>query len=120
MITKNQINRGFKFSLLITCVTLTLGSVIFLGYPWYKAHNSFVATSYRFKIEAIDYRPGHRGVPYIKMDTGWYLFRGNSELYLIPVIQVGDSLVKEKGKERVKLFRKDGHGKWNLEEVDYD
>jgi hypothetical protein len=97
---------------------LIIGAIVFIGYPWYQAIKSFQDFSYNYKIKEIEFRPGHRGVPHLKVDSVWYFPRSNEELQLIHYIHVGDSMVKEKGSLKIKVYRDNGDGGLTVKEFD--
>jgi len=105
-ITKTLLKKITKVASWTIGVWLILGTIIFIGYPWYQVHQAYINSDFHYKIEAIEFRTGNRGVPHVKMDTGWYLFRTNNELRIIPYVQVGDSVVKEKESSIIKVYRK--------------
>jgi hypothetical protein len=45
------------------------GVLVFIAYPWYMADRAYNESSYNSKIEAIEFRPGHRGSPHIKLNS---------------------------------------------------
>jgi hypothetical protein len=65
-----------------------------------------VKSAYSYRVQDIEFRPGHRGVPHFKMDTGWYLLRSSVELQIVPYVQVGDSIVKQGGSTAIKVIRR--------------
>jgi len=87
--------------------TLFLGFLIFILYPWGVAIFDFRRTQYNFVVDEIQYRPGHRGIPHFRHGSEWYFLRSSNEYELIPVVQVGDSLVKAPGSSVVKVYRKE-------------
>lgn len=117
MFTKAFLKDVFKVATWLIGAWLIIGSIIFIGYPWYQAHRAYIRSTYNYKIQGIQFRPGHRGVPYVKLDTGWYLLRSNAELQIVPYIQVGDSVVKEKGSATIRVFRKN-QGDWEVKVFD--
>lgn len=105
------VRRVFKIAISVIGAWVVIGTLVFIAYPWHLAHRAYVNSHYNYPIRQIEYRDGHRGVPYLRVDTGWYLLRSNTELELIPYIKVGDSIVKEQGSTKVKVYRRaaDGH-----------
>jgi hypothetical protein len=97
---------------------LIIGSSVFFFYPAYQSHVAFVNSQYGFKVEAIEFRPGHHGVPHIKVDTGWYLLRTTEELNIVPYLKVSDSLVKVKGTAGLIIYRRDKTGRLTPETYD--
>ena len=118
MFTKSFLKKSFKVAIWLIGAWLIIGSIIFIGYPWYQAHRVYIGSNYNYKIQGIQFRPGHRGVSYIKLDTGWYLLRSNAELQIVPYIQVGDSVVKERGSTTIRDFRKNPEGDWEVKVFD--
>jgi len=87
-----------------------VGSLIFIFIPWIKSHSSYVDSGFSYKIQEIEFRPGNHGVPFVKVDTGWYLLRHNEELQMVPYMHVGDSVVKLPGEDKIRVFRRTADG----------
>jgi hypothetical protein len=103
----------FRIVPLILGAWLVIGTIIFIAYPAWLADKDFIDLKYRSVIHQIEYRPGHRGAPHIKFDSAWYLLTID-EMYIVPYIQVGDSIVKEKGVREVKVYRRGIDGRFTL------
>lgn len=112
-----KLKRIYKILLILMCAWLVIGFVIFIEYPAYLADRIYLRSSYNYTIEEIKFEEGHRGFPYIKVDSNWYLLKVD-EMKIVPYILVGDSIVKESGDRTIKVFRKDGNGRLILKEFD--
>lgn len=102
----------------IIAAWIIVGTIVFIIYPTITTHRDYVNSSFNYKINEIEFRPGHRGTPYLKLDTGWYLLRSIEEMKMVPYIQAGDSVVKKKGSTTIKVFRKDSEGHLTMREFD--
>ncbi len=107
----------FRFGYWIVGIWLIIGTCIFIIYPAFIADDAFVDLEYRSRVYEIEYRPGHRGHPHVKFNFGWYLLTID-EMEIVPYMQVGDSIVKEKGSRKIKVYRKDKNGTYFLKEFD--
>jgi hypothetical protein len=117
MAAKNLIKKIFRIALWIIGAWLIIGSIVFIGYPSYKAYNLFVDREYKSKVDSIEFRPGHRGSPHLKLNSGWYLLTID-EMKIIRYLQAGDSIVKEKGSTAIRVFRKNENGQLKMKEFD--
>ena len=91
-------------------VCLIVLSLVYIFIPWIAAQSNYIKSGFNYKVEGIEFRDGHRGVPHIKVDTGWYLLRSNQELQMVPYIREGDSVVKRPGENLIRVFRKTTDG----------
>lgn len=97
-----------KVAIWIGASWLILVTSIFIVYPWIKADGLYLNSRYSGKISKIEYRPGHRGSPYLKIGNEWHLINAE-ELKIIPYLQEGDSVVKEIGSRKIVVYRSDGN-----------
>lgn len=97
-----------KIAILIGASWLILVTLIFIVYPWIKADVLYLNSKYSAKVYKIEYRPGHRGYPYLKLGNEWRLIY-TEELKIIPYLQEGDSIVKEIGSKKIVVYRNDGN-----------
>lgn len=102
-----------QFIFIIIIIWMFLGSVIFIFYPGYLASEAFDNLEYKSKVYDIEYRPAHRGHPYVKFDEGWRLLT-IEEMKIVPYVQIGDSIVKERGSRDVKVIRNEKDGNVNV------
>ncbi len=69
--------------------------------------HQFLELTYAIKIDSIQLRPGHRGVPFILVNGRWRIL-DNREVSLASYLQPGDSVVKREGRV-MKVFRMIGN-----------
>jgi len=86
---------------------LILGGVVLVGIPAWKADQAFNELSYGARVDSIEFVSGHRGHPYVLMNKEWRLFTID-EMKVVPILQVGDSLVKIPGSKTLRIYRKKG------------
>jgi|SRR5687767_5916016 hypothetical protein len=91
----------FHIGLLIFAV---LVAIFFFVIPARKADRYFVDSEYSGVINAIEYRPGYRNSPHILLDSTWKLLTLD-EHKVEQHLQVGDSVVKEKGRT-ITIYKK--------------
>lgn len=96
-----------KVILWIVASWFILGSIVMVGIPAWKAHRMFTELSYGARIDSIKFVSGHRGLPYVLMDNEWRLFT-TDEMKVVPILQIGDSLVKNSGSSALHVYRKEG------------
>lgn len=78
-----------------------------------QAQNSFLERNLNGIVEDIHYKDFNWGYPEYKVNGKWIFFGGFFE-YSEEYIDIGDSLVKEKGDITVKVYSKNNKGDWFL------
>ena len=63
-------------------------------------------------IKKIVYIDGNRGLPKINIGTRWIILGGKLESTVSTYIKVNDSIVKLKGVNEIKVYRKNRSGHW--------
>lgn len=86
---------------------LILGGVILVGIPAWRADRAFNDLSYGAIVDSIRLASGHRGHPYVLMNNEWRLFTID-EMKVVPILQVGDCLVKIPRSKTLRVYRKKG------------
>jgi|SRR5579859_7374449 len=117
IIRKELLGKIYRAGVWIMGAWLLIAAGIFFIYPAFRAYKMFVDIEYSTRVDSIEFRPAHHGHPHLKINSGWYLLTID-EMKVIPYLQVGDSIVKEKGATAIKVFRKDGNGKLIVKEFD--
>ena len=109
---KINLNLNIEDIIRIILVGLVLiSSIIYVYFNIIKSKNSFLAYAFNGKITEII--EGGRGFPNFKINNKWY-YIGITGSHVTNHIQVGDSLIKEKGSTTIKLYRQNKKGEWNV------
>ncbi len=102
-------------------VKLIFGIIIFVSIIFFLVYDSYLTSLNKKKyinkefkgiIKKIKYFDNRRGLPTIIInDTMCHLGYGAKvETYIKP----GDSIIKERGREIIKVYRKDKEGEWHV------
>lgn len=105
LIEKLFTSRVRKVMLWIIVSWFVIGGIILVAIPAWKASQTFNDLSYAARVDSIKFTSGHRGHPYVLMDKKWRLFT-IEEMKVVPILQVGDSLVKASGSATLHVYRK--------------
>lgn len=86
---------------------LILGAIILVGIPAWRTDQAFNDLSYGARVDSIKFTSGHRGHPYVLMNNEWRLLTID-EMKVVPILQIGDSLVKVPDSKTLRVYRKKG------------
>jgi hypothetical protein len=112
-----MLKKTFSVIILVTSIWLTLGFIVFIGYPWFKAEREYEKEEFHGIITETRIREGHRGIPDVKLDSTWQSLKNPSDWNVVSLMKIGDSLAKGANR-KILLFRKDGEGKWRSVKLD--
>ena len=68
-----------------------------------RMYDDFLGKEYNGVIQEIRYIQSHRGFPDILIDGKW-IFLSSTEQILFDEIKIGDSIVKNSGSNKIRLF----------------
>ena len=97
-----------KYRRIIWGILIIIGITLYYFFtikPTLNSKKEFIQIEYSGKISEIQIRNGYRGFPHVKIDNEWLLF-GINESPIISYLQVGDSIVKHKGTDKIIVYRK--------------
>jgi hypothetical protein len=104
-VEKTFSSRVRRIMLLVVLAWLVGGGIVFVGIPAWKADQAFSELSYGARVDSIVFNPGHRGHPSVLIKNEWRFFTID-EMKVVPILQVGDSLVKIPDSRILRVYRK--------------
>lgn len=96
-------------------VTMFISFFLYNFYLVNQGRKEFISRHYNGIILEIRKIEGRRDLPDIRINNEWLMIN-MLESKITHYIQVGDSIVKEPGSEKIKVYRKDENNKWYVKE----
>ena len=104
-----------KRTKIIVFIMVAIAFIVFFVHGYHKdkkAKNTFIEIEFYGIIKEIKYTEGNRGFPILRINDKW-INLGINAANIYNFIHESDSIVKDSGTERIKVYRKNPYGKWD-------